>query len=181
MSRRRLSDDERALWHGVIRSISPLRKSQKAEPEEPAASTVPKPRVKAARPAPSPFVPPPPAKAALPPLAPLGRKTRQRVARGTRDIDGRLDLHGMTQAEAHHALIGFLRSRQARGAKLVLVITGKGARAADAFAERGVLRRIVPLWLGQPELRSLVVGFESAAAAHGGEGALYVSLRRLHG
>ena len=80
--------------------------------------------------------------------------------------------------EAHGALLHFLASRQARGARVVLVITGKGARNGDPFAERGVLKRMVPLWLGLPEFRSLVVGFESAAIGHGGEGALYITLRR---
>jgi len=87
----------------------------------------------------------------------------------------------MTQAEAHDALLRFLRARQARGGKVVLVITGKGLRGNDDSGGRGVLKRMVPLWLGLPELRMLVVGFESAAIGHGGEGALYVSLRRVRG
>ena len=103
---------------------------------------------------------------------------KQRIARGRHDIDGRLDLHGMTQAEAHDALFGFLRAKQARGAKVLLIITGKGARGGDDGGGRGVLKRMVPLWLGKPECRSLVVGFEAAAIGHGGEGALYVSLRK---
>jgi DNA-nicking Smr family endonuclease len=113
-----------------------------------------------------------------PRLAPLGRKLKQRIARGAHDIDGRLDLHGFTQAEAYDALLHFLRGRQARGAKVVLVITGKGARGGDAPGERGVLKRMVPLWLRLPEFQALVIGFESAAIGHGGEGALYVTLRK---
>jgi DNA-nicking Smr family endonuclease len=97
------------------------------------------------------------------------------VARGAQAIDGRLDLHGMTQAKAHDALIGFLRAGQARGAGLVLVITGKG----DPSGERGVLKRQVPMWLRTPELRTMIVGFEAAGVGHGGEGALYVRLRRV--
>ena len=108
----------------------------------------------------------------------LTRRTKKRIARGAHAIDGRLDLHGMTQAEAHDALFGFLRARQARGDKVVLVITGKGARGSDDGGGRGVLKRMVPLWLGLPEFRGLIVGFESAALGHGGEGALYVSLRK---
>jgi DNA-nicking Smr family endonuclease len=105
---------------------------------------------------------------------------KRRLARGTESIDARLDLHGLTQAEGHHALIGFLRSAQARGCRLVLVITGKGG--GDPYSDRGVLRRQVPLWLRLPELRSMIVGFEPAAIGHGGEGALYVRLRqRRHG
>lgn len=182
MSRRRLSDDERVLWKGVIRSIKPLRKTPPIEPADaPPAAVQPaaKPR---ARSAPAPIAPPaPPRPAAPPPLAALGRKTKKRIARGTHSIDGRLDLHGMTQAEAHDALFGFLRARQARGARVVLVITGKGARGGDDGGGRGVLKRMVPLWLGLPEFRGLVIGFEVAAVGHGGEGALYVSLRKVRG
>ncbi len=91
----------------------------------------------------------------------------------------RIDLHGLTQAETHDALLGFLRRAQARGARVVLLITGKGARAdADPFAERGVLKRQVPLWLGGVEFRAFVVGFEDAGRGHGGAGALYVRVRR---
>jgi DNA-nicking Smr family endonuclease len=185
MSRRRLSDEEATLWQGVIRSISPLRRSSKRKPAaEPAEAEQPPAKARSAsahksagRPAlvapPLPPKPPTP-----PPLAPLGRKLKQRIARGTHAIDGRLDLHGYTQAEAHDVLLRFLVSRQGRGARLVLVITGKGARGGDPFAERGVLKRVVPLWLGLPEFRSLIVGFETASIGHGGEGALYVTLRR---
>src|SRR6476661_4578267 len=157
MSRRRLSDEERVLWKGVTRSIMPLRQSLAREPDEPAK------------------------RAAPPPLAPLTRRHKKRIARGNHAIDGRLDLHGMTQAEAHDALFGFLRAKQARGAKVVLVITGKGARGSDDGGGRGVLKRMVPMWLGMPDFRGLIVGFESAAIGHGGEGALYVSLRKARG
>jgi len=118
-------------------------------------------------------------KRSLPPLAPLGRRMKQRVARGTETIDGRLDLHGLTQSEAHAALLRFMRAASTRGARLVLVITGKGVRAGEG--ERGVLKRQVPQWLGLPEFRALVVGFENAHIAHGGEGALYVRVRRPRG
>lgn len=178
MTRRRLSDDERVLWKGVTRSIAPLRKRVVADADEaePApATTQPKPR-----PRPLPAAAPLPLKAdAPPPLAPLTRRARQRISRGSDTIDGRLDLHGMTQAEAHGALLYFLRARQARGAKLVLVITGKGKLGGGEG--RGVLKRMVPMWLAMPDVREVVVGFESAAISHGGEGALYVRLRRPRG
>lgn len=117
---------------------------------------------------------------------------KQRVARGKEAIDARLDLHGLTQAQAHAALLRFLKTASARDVRLVLVITGKGATALGATAlgskiigkrgegdgERGVLRRQVPQWLGLPEFRPYVVGFEDAHIAHGGEGALYVRVRR---
>ena len=178
MSRRRLSSDERVLWKGVTRSIAPLRKILEAETDD----DLPAPAAPSARPRarPAPIratLATPPKPAAPPPLAALGRKTKKRIARGAHAIDGRLDLHGMTQAEAHDALFGFLRAKQARGSKVVLVITGKGARGGDSGG-RGVLNRMVPFWLRLPEFRSLILGFESAAANHGGEGALYVSLRK---
>jgi DNA-nicking Smr family endonuclease len=182
MSRRRLSDDERVLWKGVTRSIAPLRKSLALEPDDIEPAVAPAPPKPRSRPAPAPAAPVAARKpAAPPPLAPLTRRTKQRIARGTHAIDGRLDLHGMTQAEAHDALFGFLRAKQARGSKVVLVITGKGARGGDDSGGRGVLKRMVPLWLKLPEFRSLIVGFESAAIGHGGEGALYVSLRKMRG
>jgi DNA-nicking Smr family endonuclease len=177
MSRRRLNEEERALWRGVIRSIAPLRKLSgiEADTDEP-ASPAPKarPRLKPAPvSAPLALLPKP---AVPPPLAPLGRRARKKIARGGQAIDARLDLHGMTQAEAHDALLGFLRRTQARDGRLVLVITGKGS--GDAYVGRGVLKRMVPLWLRLPEFRSFVTGFETAAIGHGGDGALYVTVRR---
>ncbi|HTQ84424.1 MAG TPA: Smr/MutS family protein [Pseudolabrys sp.] len=172
MARRVLSDDERVLWSTVTRSIAPLRESSKtaadsvrtAPPEPPAP---PRPARSVAR---SVNVP---AKPAPPPLTPLGRRKRSRVARGHEAIDGRLDLHGLTQSEAHAALLRFLRAASARGARLVLVITGKGGDDG-----RGILRRQLPHWLALPDLRALVVGFEQASTRHGGEGAWYISVRR---
>jgi DNA-nicking Smr family endonuclease len=184
--RRRLSDDERVLWRGVIRSVSPLRRRRlqvellDAEPERnsktPAAAAKPPAPVRPPRSAPA-------AKPAPPPLAPLERRTKQRLARGSESIDGRIDLHGRTQSQAHAALLRFLESRQTQGARIVLVITGKGARSkqqvSDFGSERGVLKRQVPLWLNLPEFRRFVVAVEEAHIGHGGEGALYVRLRRI--
>jgi DNA-nicking Smr family endonuclease len=114
-----------------------------------------------------------PAKPAAPANT-LARRERQQLARGKAEIGGRIDLHGMTQAEAHDALLRFLRRAQAEGAKFVLVITGKGGPGGD----RGVLRRQVPLWLALPTFRTSVLGFDVAHVGHGGEGALYVRLRK---
>jgi DNA-nicking Smr family endonuclease len=179
-SRRRvLSKDERVLWTTFTRSIEPLRASTLAAPQ-PAADTAPAPAPPA--PAAKRAAAPPPVQAAplAPALAPLGRRLRRSVARGQEAIDGKLDLHGLTQAQAHSALLHFLRSAGAREARLVLVITGKGSRnlSGRGDGERGVLKRQVPQWLGLPEFRSLVIGFEDAHVAHGGEGALYVRIRR---
>jgi len=104
-------------------------------------------------------------------------RDQQQLARGHTAIDARIDLHGMTQAQAHGALLRFLHAAQAKGAKFALVITGKGAPNAPRGA-RGVLRQQVPLWLALPEFRACVLGFDVAHVGHGGEGALYVRLRK---
>jgi len=183
---RSLSDDERALWDGVTRAVTPLKRRKAAQPrgDAPSAGEKPKPKTLAATAPPAPR----PLRAAPPPLAPLGRRMKQKVARGTEPIDGRIDLHGMTQGEAHDALTRFLLSRQRQGARLVLVITGKGRQddrrdraERSETRHRGVLNRQVPLWLESPELRPLVVGFETASVGHGGAGALYVRVRRVKG
>jgi len=173
--RRVLSYDERVLWTTVTKSVAPMRDALPAieEPAPPPDAPRPKRAPRAAAP-----VALPPPKPAPPPLQPLDRRARQRVARGREPIDGRMDLHGLTQSEAHSALLHFLHAASARGARLVLIITGKGGRGDG---ERGVLRRQVPQWLALPDLRDLVVGFEDAHVAHGGEGALYVRLRRRRG
>jgi len=172
MKRRGLSPDERVLWSAVTRSIAPMRAGA-AAPEEDAVEAV---RPAAPKPAATPLARPLAQEPMPPPLSPLGRRMRSRVARGKEEIDGRLDLHGLTQSEAHAALLRFLRQAGGRGARLVLVITGKGARGGEG--DRGVLRRQVPQWLRLPEFRALVIGFEQAHVAHGGEGALYVRVRR---
>jgi DNA-nicking Smr family endonuclease len=119
-----------------------------------------------------------PAAAKSPPFAPLGRRLKRKIARGREQIDARIDLHGLTQTEAHAALMRFLHRAQADGAGIVLVVTGKGSQARDAAFARGVLKRQVPMWLALPEFRPLIVGFEDAHTGHGGQGALYVRLRR---
>jgi DNA-nicking Smr family endonuclease len=186
MSRRRhLSDEEQALWAGFTRSIKPLKSAkpgaktaQKSSATPPAAST-PVPSQTRSHPVTPQETPRP-----SPPLAPLGRRLKQRVARGREPIDARLDLHGMTQREAHAELLRFLHRAQADGVKTALVVTGKGQRKSsssdgwDADSRSGVLKRQVPLWLALPEFRPLVVGFDDAHVGHGGEGALYVRLRR---
>ena len=180
--KRSLSEEERALWDSVAKQTKPLRKRHRAAkpPALPDAETpaIAKPAA-TPRAAQSTNIPraPKPDVPATPPLAPLGRRERSQLSRGRKEIDARLDLHGMTQTRAHHALSGFLQRAQSDGLTFVLVITGKGKMGAES--ERGVLRRQVPQWLGLPEFRSLVVGFEEAHIGHGGEGALYVRIRRL--
>ncbi len=119
------------------------------------------------------------------PLANFDSKAVRRIRSGRIEIEARLDLHGMRQDEAHWALRSFLSGCQSRGLRWVLVITGKGRSARDCEAattfhvgqDRGVLRRSVPRWLSEPDLRPLVVSYTTAALHHGGEGALYIQLR----
>ncbi|WP_319497102.1 Smr/MutS family protein [uncultured Cohaesibacter sp.] len=117
-----------------------------------------------------------------PPLAGIDRKEKKRIVQGRLAIDARLDLHGMTQREAHTALFGFLKSSHQQHYKHVLVITGKGSRGEmETYAigqEKGVLRRVVPKWLSEPDIRSIIVGFEEAHPTLGGAGALHIRLRR---
>ena len=170
MRRRSLSDDERVLWSTVTHGIAPLKGRKRVEHAVASAET--KAKAKPTVSSPTVTAPPPP-RMIPPPLAPIDRRAKQRLARGVTEIGGRLDLHGLTQAEAHAVLSRFLHGAQARDVKVVLVITGKGGREG-----RGVLRRQVPLWLEGPELRSLVIGYDNAGIGHGGEGALYVRVRR---
>ena len=180
--RRRLTDDEHKLWNGITRSIVPLKR-RRAPPRQHQADKV---RAHPARPP----LPPHPRLESLPARHPapktvsslggLERRQKQRLARGTEPIDARIDLHGRTQSEAHVALLGFLKRAQAEGARFVLVITGKGTPGILS-GERGILKRQVPHWLRLPEFRSYVVAAEMAHPAHGGEGALYVRIRRARG
>src|SRR5579863_2299332 len=177
--KRALSEEELALWESFAKQAKPLRKKHRAAQAEalsedmelPAAvksAVLPKslPSASHAR----------TQKPVAPPLAPLGRRERAQLSRGRKEIEARLDLHGMTQGRAHRALSGFLHRAHHDGLTFVLVITGKGKMSAESG--RGVLRRAVPQWLSQPEFRALVVGFEEAHIGHGGEGALYVRIRR---
>jgi DNA-nicking Smr family endonuclease len=176
--RRRLTEEEEHLWAAVARSIKPLRAGKRLP-----MAALSKPSPHGARPVRKAAADHPPTPTAPHPTPPasaiaLARRERQQLARGKTEIGGRIDLHGMTQAQAHDALLHFLRRYQAEGAKFVLVITGKGSAGAVARGERGILRRQVPLWLALPEFRVYVLGVDDAHAAHGGEGALYVRLRR---
>jgi DNA-nicking Smr family endonuclease len=168
---RRLHPEERKLWGEITRSVAPLRRvPAEGTSLEAAGKTAPSSKV-AARAAPA--VGRPASR-----LEPFDRRLKQRLARGSEPLDGRIDLHGKTQTEAHAALLSFLRRAQEDGAKFVLVITGKGRRAHDELSELGVLKRQVPHWLRLPQFRAYVSGVEDAHVGHGGAGALYVRIRR---
>ncbi len=175
---RRLTADEELLWSTVARSIKPLRSDRKvglAVVREPTTADDARSFKKMPVPRQPPVTPPPhPGSSRAPTFIP--RREKQRLDSGKATIDGRIDLHGMTQAQAHDALLRFLHHAHAGGAKFLLVITGKGGLNGQA----GILRRQVPLWLGLPEFRALVLGFDVAHVQHGGAGALYVRLRKRH-
>jgi DNA-nicking Smr family endonuclease len=179
--RRVLTGEERELWESVAKQAKPLRKMARlGKSLEAIASTVLDPTRKTAV-APKAAVVAPanlkPSRPIPPPPVSLTRRERGRLSRGKQDIEARIDLHGMTQARAHRALHNFLLRASDNGLRFVLVITGKG-RTTSLDSSRGVLRQQVPEWLGLPEFRTLVVGFEQAHIGHGGEGALYVRMRR---
>ena len=184
MKSRRLTDREIDLWLSVVRTVVP--RPEASVPRR-AAAVATKPEPKTQPPAePSrrfavPSYSPPVSSPGKTVAAAFDLKYRRKVAGGRIEIDDSLDLHGMSQAKAHGALLGFLVRAQARDARLVLVVTGKGRierQRPDGSAEAGVLRRAVPHWLNDPALRGIVLGFEAAARPHGGTGALYVRLRR---
>ena len=170
--------DEALLWRHVIDGVAPLGEGDVAipedvPPEQPAAA-----EQTARQELPPPRPRPPPAQD-LPRLAPgtiagVDKRTATRLRRGQLPIQGRLDLHGLTQAEAHRELGDFLAAAQEDGRRCILVITGKGRGAEGG----GVLRAAVPRWLNEPGQRERVVAFCYAIPRDGGEGALYVLLRR---
>ena len=182
---RLLSAEEIELWLAVAKTVSPLpsrvlpqaaskkplveTEAELPAPPQPANESGGPPKQSAGRPK-------------TPPLAPLERRLRQKLARGRISPDAAIDLHGLRRQEAFVELHRFLSKAQREGAKLALVVTGKGGRGSldrDPFGHEaaGVLRRSVPQWLRGPEYHSIVVGFEEASRPHGGAGALYVRIR----
>ena len=167
-----MSEDDELLKR-AFRDVKPLKRREPAPAPKPAAKPPLGRRAKKAAPKPSP-VPPPVKKPELPELtmgAAVGvdMRTVRKLKRGKMGVDARLDLHGHTQDAAHDALSGFLARAQGAGNRTVLVITGKS----------GVLRGQVPRWLNAAPNRSRVLSFAQARSADGGEGALYVLLKKV--
>ena len=180
--------DDLALWKDAMREATPIKKrAVAAKHDEPE-----KPRQKVARRAPRDentrkivagravvAAPPPLApKPIAPPLergqvAGVDKRQAERLRRGKTEIEGRIDLHGMTLENAHRRLSDFLEDAQDAGKRAVLVVTGKGVREGT-----GVIRMQVPRWLNEPRLRPLVLAYEYAQPKDGGMGALYILLRR---
>ncbi len=168
-SKRELSTDEKKLWRRVAAGVK-TRKAlppESAETDEPPSTKRPH-STAVAKPSP----PSLPTARAKPAPAPQHRGNEKRVRRGKLEIGASLDLHGHTQDTGRAALARFLRAAQKRGDRTVIVITGVG-RAGE-----GVLKRRLPEWLSEPNIRPLVSGFAPAHRAHGGAGAFYVFIKR---
>lgn len=165
---RKPKGEERALWHHATRDVKPIKGRHARQA---AAETAPEPKAEIMT---APVHPVPRLRAkksdvnVAVPSAGLDRRSAQRLKRGQMPIEARLDLHGMTQVEAHHALDRFIAQSHAAGRRAVLVITGKS----------GVLYGAVPRWLEDSENRARILAASRAQAQHGGAGALYLLLRR---
>jgi DNA-nicking Smr family endonuclease len=191
--RRTLHPEEEELWRTVARTARPLHehpifhKPTEAPPPEPAPLTHAKPRLpgftlgeKARKRESLDLAPSLPQALGQAPLQ-MDAKTHGRMTRGKLAPEARIDLHGMTLAEAHPELIRFILNAQGAGLRLVLVITGKGKLRDDhgPIPQRmGALRHQVPQWLRQPPLGPAVLQVTEAHLKHGGSGAYYVYLRR---
>ena len=182
-----LNRQDLELWHRVTEGVDPIDPSRPDTGQEIQFNGK-------TPPSPGPDSPPPsaPVRRHEPGLSGIDRRTRQRLSRGQMEADARIDLHGLTQAQARIALRAFLCAARARGHRLVLVITGKGAapfarhtlHSGEVHRDPdrpGVLRRALPQWLGEPEFRDMVTGFQPAHPKHGGGGACYLRLRRIRG
>lgn len=180
------------LWRRVAQTVRPLPRRTALLPPEPAEvppaavepseqpakaglsqSQAPTSRHGAA---PSKVLPTPKAELTHGLAGDLDRRTLVRLRKGQMPVEGEIDLHGHTQEKAHRHLNQYLASAQMQGRRCVLVITGKGTRSEEAA---GVLRTAVPRWLNEPANRDRVLAFAYATPAHGGQGAVYVLLRRL--
>lgn len=191
---RRLSMEEEELWRLVMRDVCQLAKHRKASRvvlEKRKAELVDKTSLSPSlEPLQNRSLVPPvqtPPETKIPPLylgqtTGLDKRTSERLDRGRLPIEARLDLHGMVQSAAHGALTYFIMTAHADGKRCVLVITGKGERSrndiTDMHEKGGVLRRAVPQWLNEAGLRSKILKFTYAQPKDGGEGALYILLRR---
>lgn len=171
-----LNPEDQAAWDALARTVAPLKRKGKKHDETVAPpEPVGGPLITAAPPTPK-----APRTRTLETLVvgaihTMDKRTAQRLKRGALSVDGHLDLHGHTREAAHRALRRFLQHHTAMGSNTVMVVTGKGLRGGP---ESGVLKREVPRWLNQPDLRPLVVAATPARPRDGGEGALYIKLKR---
>ena len=183
MAKRRVTPDELELWRHVAQSVRPIKSKRRPAPPKEAAPSVPPGKAKSAKsvvPAappvkPQPAVPTKPHELTHGLSHGIDRRQAERFRKGKLTIEGKIDLHGRTQQDAHDDLLAFLRRAHAAGKRNVLVVTGKGMTTSKT----GILRQAVPRWLNEPSFRMLVLAFDYAEPQHGGEGALYVLLKRM--
>lgn len=179
------------LWREVVRTVNPLprkpmiiaaKRGKKSGPPKAVVAKTPAIDI-STRYYSAPWSPGTGARSPVPGASPsvIEPRLHRKLRRGQLPIQGSIDLHGMRQDEARLALFGFIKARAGRGARTVLVITGKGIKKTghEALAERGVLRHMLPRWLGEPEIKPMIAGWEVSARRHGGEGAFYVRLKRM--
>jgi DNA-nicking Smr family endonuclease len=167
------SGNDATLWRAAMRNVAPLpgRTFPVAPPEPPARQ----PPSASAKPRPAPALPP------LERRAGVDRASTQRLKRGLYAIEARLDLHGMTQADAHAELRDFVVISRAAGRRCVLVITGQGRDPDLGHVGGGILKNAVPRWLDEAGLRHHVLATAPARPPDGGGGALYLLLRKQRG
>jgi len=183
---RNLSPEEKQLWSKVTETAKPLgnRVVPAADPDNASKETLFRPKTASvAKPRTLTGMEPPskPQSRMLHDPPDMDAKLFRKMRGGRLKPEGRIDLHGMTLSEAHPKLIGFIQSAYQSDKRLVLVITGKGKQrdTGDPIPVRtGVLKHHVPMWLGQAPLSPLVLQSSPANQRHGGDGALYVYLRR---
>ncbi len=185
MTKRLPSGEERELFETALADAKPLKGRTRPRPKAARPATTSATRT-TAEPA---IAAPPKAPRNVAATGPSGLdgRTAERLRRGLIEPQARLDLHGLTEASAYRTLLTFVKGAHARGLRLVLVVTGKGAKPAAPDAPfdlerdsrtRGVLKAMVPRWLQERELAALVADLRTANRRHGGEGALYVYLRK---
>ena len=171
--------DDANLWQHVTEQVAPLkgRETLHVDLPEPASEQKPKPlrRKKVSQPVKRKSPPKPPPELTHSQQPGMDKRNQQRLRQGKLKIDGRTDLHGMTQVQAHKSLGEFIENSWNADKRLVLIITGKGLRPDGAT---GVLRTAVPRWLNESPNREKILGFSYAAPKDGGEGALYVRLKK---
>jgi DNA-nicking Smr family endonuclease len=178
--RRALTEEERELFEATLEDARPLKKAPRRAKKRTATA----------------HAPPVPVKAETRPTAPVSRRTvgidgntADRLRRGLLEPQARLDLHGLTERDAHCALLTFLRGARSRKIRLVLIVTGKGGSGPGRTEEapfdlgldmrrRGVLRMMTPRWLKEPGVGEFIADVREAHRRHGGSGALYVYLRK---
>jgi DNA-nicking Smr family endonuclease len=185
MVKRSLSEAERELFEAAMRESAPLKKGSRLRKHAAGPSSPARPKAQETKPERT-QPPQPPARRTIG----IDGNTAERLRRGQLEPEARLDLHGMSERDAHRALVTFVRAARMRKLRLLLVVTGKGGggrrkeEIETAFdlgldmQARGILRSLTPRWLRERGLAEMVADTREAHRRHGGAGALYVYLRK---